>query len=188
MKKFNELRKKHTFIVSVLLVIAIVGVAATVALAVASTDPVVNTFKAADLDTEIEEPTPSPDPVPADKKKVTIKNNGESAAFIRVRVTVSPEGAAEPSYVQKTNWYYGGDGFYYYLEAVQGNGETTPLFDGVVPSEEFAASQESFDVTVYQESCVATTDLSEYPEVEDKLEAIKAAFVSASGTTTESDS
>src|SRR5699024_9792243 len=120
--------------------------------------------------------------------KVTIKNNGESAAFIRVRVTVSPEGAAEPSYVQKTNWYYGGDGFYYYLEAVQGNGETTPLFDGVVPSEEFAASQESFDVTVYQESCVATTDLSEYPEVEDKLEAIKAAFVSASGTTTESDS
>ena len=74
MKKFNELRKKHTFIVSVLLVIAIVGVAATVALAVASTDPVVNTFKAADLDTEIEEPTPSPDPVPADNKKVTIKN------------------------------------------------------------------------------------------------------------------
>lgn len=188
MKKFNELRKKHTFIVSVLLVIAIVGVAATVALAVATTDPVTNTFKAADLDTEIEEPTPTPDPspspIPADEKTVTIKNNGESPAFIRVRVTVSPEDAAEPIYkTEETEWYYGRDGFYYYLKAVQGEEETAPLFDGVTPK----IKEEPFEVTVYQESCVATVDLSGYQTNDEKLTAIKGAFQSASGTTTESE-
>lgn len=185
MKKFSELRKKHTFIVSILLALAIAGVAATVALAVASTDPVVNTFKAADLDTEIEEPTPTPSPVPADNKRVTIENHGDSPAFIRVRVNVSPENAAEPSFVQKTSWYNGGDGFYYYLESVPGKGETAPLFDRVVPSEEFQQSHESFDVTVYQESCVATGELDELDSNEKKLEVIKKAFQDASGTVTE---
>lgn len=185
MKKLSELRKKHTFIVSILLALAIAGVAATVALAVASTDPVVNTFKAADLDTEIEEPTPSPSPVPAEDKKVAIKNNGDSPAFIRVRVMISPEGAANPSYVQSSDWQDGKDGFYYYLKAVDGKEETTALFEGVVPSKNFLNSQESFEVTVYQESCVATSNLSECPTSEEKLNAMKTAFQQASGTTTE---
>lgn len=183
MKKFNEFRKKHTFIVSILLVLVIAGVATTVALATAKTAPVVNTFKAADMDTEIIEPTPDPTPQPADEKCVTVKNNGGSSAFVRVRVTVSPENAVSSEWKigGKDNWSEEQeDGFYYYLAPLTGGGETAPLFNGVTVSDEFKHSHEDFDVTVYQESCVAV-ELDDALPPEEKLEKIKEAFAAASG-------
>lgn len=181
MKKFNEFRKKHTFIVSILLVLMIAGVATTVALVTAKTAPVINTFKAADMDTEIVEPTPDPTPQPAEEKRVTVQNNGGSSAFIRVRVTVSPENAAEPRWETKTDWYYDSDdGFYYYLAPLAGGGKTAPLFDGVNVSDEFKNSHEDFDVTVYQESCVAV-ELDDTLTPQQKLEKIKEIFEAASG-------
>lgn len=184
MKKIKNIFKRHALIASFLLVFAIAGVAGTVALVVATSDPVTNTFKAASLDTDIEEPeggTP-------DNKNVSIENKKDSPAYIRVRITVSPEDAATPKYVNTTTdssgevkeaWYYNQeDGFYYYLAAVPGNhGQTKNIIEGVTVKEGYTAD---FDVTVYQESCVATTA----PDETVSLQKIKGAFDAASGRET----
>lgn len=184
MKKIKNIFKRHTLIASFLLVFAITGVAGTVALVAATSAPVTNTFKAAGLDTDIDEPEGG---TPA-QKVVTITNKKESPAYIRVRITVSPEGAAEPNYKNKTEdpsglgkalWYYNqNDGFYYYLAAVPGNGgKTSSIIDGVAVTPGYT---DDFDVTVYQESCVATKAPGEIVS----LQEIQDAFKAASGSET----
>lgn len=168
--------KRHTLIASFLLVFAIAGVAGTVALAVATSNPVTNTFKAANLDTEITEEGDNPD-----KKEVTITNQKDSPAYIRVRITVSPENAAEPNYINNDKWMNGNDGFFYYSEAVAGNGgKTLPIMDKVLVDEEYEKTEADFDVTVYQESCVASTA----PGTVVDIDTIKAAFDAATGSET----
>ena len=176
MKKIKNIFKRHTLIASFLLVFAIAGVAGTVALVVATSGPVTNTFKAASLDTDITEEGGSPD-----KKVVTVTNQKDSPAYIRVRITVSPENAANPQYINPNKWVNGNDGFYYYYQAVAGNGgKTVPIIDRVEVNEDYAKTEEPFDVTVYQESCVATTAPGETVS----LQEIKDAFDAASGSET----
>ena len=161
MKKFNFDKNKKSFILSLLLLVAVVGTAGTVALAVAKSNGVKNTFQAADNNTGIEEPGEG---TPVDKK-VSVKNDSsKNYTFIRARVTVSPEDAWEVSIPTGTKWEDGGDGFYYYCQAVapvkpnepnKGKNTTDLLIDGVTPSADFTG--DTFDVTVYEESCVATT-------------------------------
>lgn len=176
MKKIKNIFKRHTLIASFLLVFAIAGVAGTVALAVATSDPVTNTFKAASLDTDITEEGSSPD-----EKIVTITNQKDSPAYIRVRITVSPENATKPLTI-KDGWLDGNDGFYYYHQAVEGNGgKTNPIIDSIDVDEDYAKTKEPFDVTVYQESCVATKAPGETVTLED----MKNAFNAASGSVTD---
>lgn len=180
MNKIKNVFKRHTLIASFLLVFAIAGVAGTVALVAATSDPVTNTFKAAGLDTDIDEPeggTP-------DKKVVTITNKKESPAYIRVRITVSPEGAATPNYNTGTSkWLDGKDGFYYYYQAVAGNGgETERIIEGVQVKKDYADTQEPFDITVYQESCVATKAPGEAVSLQEIQDAFKAASGSETNT------
>lgn len=179
MKKLKAILKRHTLIASFLLVFAIAGVAGTVALVVATSNPVTNTFKAASLDTDITEEGGDPK-----EKVVTVTNRKDSPAYIRVRITVSPENAAEPNYIsyeQNTKWQNGGDGFYYYLEAVSGNGgKTAPIIDSVKVDGAYETTKAEFDVTVYQESCVAATAPGETVT----LENIKKAFEKATGSST----
>ena len=54
MKKFNFDKNKKSFILSLLLLAVVVGTAGTVALAVAKSNGVINTFQAADNNTGID--------------------------------------------------------------------------------------------------------------------------------------
>lgn len=161
MKKFNFDKNKKSFVLSLLLLVAVVGTAGTVALAVAKSNDVKNTFQAADNNTGIEEPEGG---TPEKKQVSVINESSENYTFIRARVTVSPEGACEVNIPKETKWEDGGDGFYYYCQAVapvkpnepdEDKSNTDLLIDGVTPSGNFKGN--TFDVTVYEESCVATT-------------------------------
>lgn len=154
MKKFRmKNRSKKTAILSVLLLAAVIGVGATIALAVAQTSPVVNTFEAGKIDTSIEEQVGI-----GMNKKVWVKNSAEAKndAFVRVRINCPEEIDLKFSDASADTWKKGDDGFYYYLYSVAPGDLTTQLLDSVSIKAEFKDSVKSFDVTVYQESCVAT--------------------------------
>ena len=81
---------RKTMLLSVILLVVLIGAGVTIALSVASTDPVVNTFQAGKIDTEIKEEFPGD----ALSKTVTVTNSSEakSDAFVRVRIN-APEGS-----------------------------------------------------------------------------------------------
>lgn len=80
MKKFKFNKNKKSFILSLLLLAAVVGTAGTVALAVGKSNKVINTFQAADNNTGIDEG----DGGEPKNKVVSIKNESEKdKAFIR---------------------------------------------------------------------------------------------------------
>lgn len=176
MKKF--LKKKKVFIITLALALGIVATAATVAIMTATTGSVQNFFNPADVNTHIEEQVDD-QTVKANTsilKAPVVVNDGPSNAFIRARITISPSTSgvkllagewsaltgADKVFTQKSevfngtvfadngNWIYcQEDGFYYYNIPVQAEDTTASIFDAVVLTE-------SADVTVYQESVLAT--------------------------------
>ena len=62
---------RKTMLLSVILLVVLIGAGVTIALSVASTDPVVNTFQAGKIDTEIKEEFPGD----ALSKTVTVTNS-----------------------------------------------------------------------------------------------------------------
>lgn len=152
LKKYNK-----TFIASLLMLVLIVGAAVTVAFSVARSNDVKNTFKAAEIDTEIEEEFG----VDLTKKvKVTNSSEATSPAFIRVRISCSPEDIEAALVLNQTpgnGWMDGGDGFYYYLDAVMPGGSTAELLSKVdqdkIPEN---VKGVDFDIVIYQEAVVAT--------------------------------
>lgn len=174
MKKVKNMKTKRTFIVSFLLIVAIAGAAVTIALAVAQSTPVTNTFTAADHNTNIDENVEG-----NLTKEVRVQNSASnSPAFIRVRLTPSPEGSVNLIFAEDAfatdKWVNGGDGFYYYLQAVEPGNSTDMLLKAVEPVGDIT----TFDVTVYEESCVAT----QIPSGTDALTHIKATFNASTGT------
>ena len=150
LRKYNK-----TFIASLLMLIMIVGAAVTVAFSVARSNDVENTFKAADIDTKIEEEFGD-----GLTKKVKVSNSADatSPAFIRVRISCSPEDieAALVLNLDGSKWIDGHDGFYYYLDAVIPGDSTAELLTEVdqnkIPD---AVKGADFDIIIYQESVVA---------------------------------
>lgn len=134
------------------------GVAGTYATLTAVTGDVINSFTGEVIETRIEEKFPEQDVKPGRslKKDVKIVNEGPSDAFIRARVTISPDKAVtftgtDSKWVQDGEWYY-------YTEVVSAPKEadgvkkyysTTSLMTQVeIPSD----LKEDFDITVYQEA------------------------------------
>lgn len=153
-RKFNN---KKTFIASFLMIILIIGAATTIAFSIAQSNVVQNNFKAASIDTEIEEN------IDANLTKEVIVHNTDkanSSAFVRVRISCSPEEIQDTLVLnmgEGSKWQDGGDGFYYYLEAVVPDGYTTPLLSRV-DSDVLKANHpdvKDFDIIVYQEAVVA---------------------------------
>lgn len=181
MKQFNIKNfNKKISILSVLLLIAVIGVGATIALAVARTSPVVNTFKAGKIDTGIDEDVDS-----NFNKSVKVMNNAEaeSDAYVRVRLNHPEEIGLKLSEESNSTWKKGDDGFYYYLYSVEPGAPTTELLSSLEVPEGYT---EAFDVTVYQESCIATQmnryDSDSQENTPLKLEDIQKAFEDATGT------
>lgn len=190
MKKLN-LKSIHrkTLLLSLVLLVAIIGVGVTVALSVAKSNPVVNTFKAGKIDTELDET------VSGLNKSVSVHNSekADSDAFIRVRIN-APDGIVLKLSENYTEyWEDGGDGFYYFLYSVAPGESTTELLSSV-GIDEYATEavkkelkKNGFDVTVYQESCIAS-QISHYEDEGAKpisVDNVKAAFDRATTNQTE---
>lgn len=82
MKHFIKAQAK--LLVTVLTLVVVLGIGATVAYLHDTTDPVTNTFDPAQLDTKIEETVDT-----NGTKNVVIANTGKSNAYVRARIMVS---------------------------------------------------------------------------------------------------
>lgn len=166
MKYFN---KKLT--VSILLLFVIVGIGGTFALSIAKTGPVVNLFKAADHDTNIKEE------IDGLTKTVQVTNSAkDSPAFIRIRFEISPDQIGSDMTIDlvDNSWVYGNDGFYYYTKAVKSQEDTGEIKASVDPEK---INVDTFDILVYEESCVANIAAGQSADVAD----IQEAFAQAAG-------
>lgn len=146
----HTMKHKKMMITLAACAVVLAGIGGTYSVLTASTDTVKNTFKPEVIETEIEEDFSGGD----FNKKVTVKNIGPDDAFIRARVTVSPEEVAEWKHSNSDgddwDWVDGKDGWYYYPYVVPSGKSTTSLMTKVELKD--ANFEGDFDVTVYQEA------------------------------------
>lgn len=144
MKK--HINKKSIIIASVMLLL-LVAVGTTIAYIFTETEPVENTFNPSKVSCAVVEK--GYEPVSggiqniSEKSNVQIKNTGDTDAYIRVAVVVNWASAGgsgvwaqkpadsdyEITYNSNEDWFYGGDGFYYYSKAVPPGESTSVLID-----------------------------------------------------------
>lgn len=181
-------KSKISLWASVLALVVMVAVGATLALMASTSNSVTNTFAAAQVETEIDEN------LEYGNKIVTIENTGKSPVYVRARIMVS--GVAEsqvaivgseteatdqnkvylvmPNVGETSDWEklsdnvtYNSD-YYYYKKALNPAGEdgekTSLLLEKVVVGSGLATQLKedpNFSVTVYHESVLAiNTDLT----------------------------
>lgn len=176
-------KTKRMLTATLLALVMMVAVGATLALMASTSNSVTNTFAAAQVETEIEE-----DGLDMGNKEVTIVNNGKSPVYVRARIMVS--GVAEsqvaivgseteatdqnkvylvmPNVGETSDWEklsdsstYNSD-YYYYKKALNPAGEdgdkTSLLLEKVVVGSglvEQLKDNPNFSVTVYHESVLA---------------------------------
>ena len=197
-------KSKISLWASVLALVVVIGVGATLALMSSSSNAVTNSFTAADIDTEIEEVLTNGD------KQVSIKNYGPSDAYVRARIMVSGVNpanveivaseaeigtpAADKVYLvmkNQTLWVQEDgaaqeDDFYYYLGVLGADKSSKNLLDKVVLGDELAADKDfldTFSVTIYHESVLAINQ-PESITVEVVKDAFEAAALSTATTPT----
>lgn len=173
-------KSKISLWASVLALVVIIGVGATLALMASPSNSVTNSFSAADIDTEIEEKG-----LTEGDKQVSIKNYGPSDAYVRARIMVSgvnpenveivsaaPEtpdadkvylvmknnGSAVKQWTKKdsdNNTY--SDDFYYYLDVLTKDESSKNLLEKVVLGKDLQGEDflNTFSVTIYHESVLA---------------------------------
>lgn len=176
-------KSKISLWASILALVVIIGVGATLALMSSSSNAVTNSFTAADIDTEIDEVLDN------GNKQVSITNNGPSDAYVRARIMVSgvnPENveivAQEPTTVDPNTVYLVmknngsavkqwtkkdsdnntySDDFYYYLGVLEANNpsknSSANLLEKVVLGKDLQGEDflNTFSVTIYHESVLA---------------------------------
>ena len=113
--------RKAALILSLCLIFAL-AVGTTVALLVAHTNAVTNTFTAAKSDIKIDENVEN-----GEKSSIRVRNTGTAAAYVRVKLVMNwvdesgrvVTGALpEVSIVRDGSWITGSDGIYYYTKPV----------------------------------------------------------------------
>lgn len=151
--------RKAALILSLCLIFAL-AVGTTVALLVAHTNAVTNTFTAAKSKITIEEKTDD-----GIKSEIYVKNEGTATSYVRVKLVmnwVSKDGktiSATPVNISvdydKTNWFEQG-GIYYYKTPVAPTGQTSNLLEGnPIEQPEGAPDGYHLEVTVLAESIQA---------------------------------
>lgn len=178
-------KTKRMLTATLLALVMMVAVGATLALMASTSNSVTNTFAAAQVETEIDEDLTN------NNKKVTIENTGKSPVYVRARIMVSgvdpekievvttePMGEAideDTLYLVMLNvgeskdWEQatgatGKDDYYYYKKVLPGKEEsgqtysTSSLLEKVVVGSGLATQLKdnpNFSVTVYHESVLA---------------------------------
>lgn len=165
------------------LALGLTGTAVTFASVKAVSNAVVNSFEAGEVKTSIEEEFEGTvEKNKTVKKNLAVRNEGRSNAYIRARITVSPEKDLDVTLLHGSwvngsftsegtalavnaggfydpdgdgvGWYAGTDGWFYYSAPVEPGTVTETLFDAVKIGEVSG----DFDITVYQEAVYSSTD------------------------------
>ena len=148
--------RKAALILSLCLIFAL-AVGTTVALLVAHTNAVTNTFKAATSEIKIEEKTDN-----GVKSEIYVKNEGTATSYVRVKLVcnwVDDDGnvSATPVPAPKitnSDWFEL-NGIYYYKMPVAPKGQTSNLLEGNPIKQENAPEGCHLEVTVLAESIQA---------------------------------
>lgn len=191
-------KSKISLWASVLALVVVIGIGATLALMASPSNSVTNSFSAADIDTEIEEN------LAGGNKEVSIHNYGPSDAYVRARIMVSgvnPENveivseepvegdvAADTVYLvmqnngtgdkqwtkedSDTNGNYSDD-FYYYLDVLTKDESSKNLLKKVVLGKDLQGEDflNTFSVTIYHESVLAIDKTANLATVKDSFDA-----------------
>ena len=154
--------RKTALILSLCLIFAL-AVGTTVALLVAHTNAVTNTFTAAESKITIDENVEN-----GEKSSIQVKNIGTATSYVRVKLVMNwvdesgrvVTGALpEVSIVRDGSWITGSDGIYYYKMPVALNDLTSNLLDGnPIKQPEDAPDGYHLEVTVLAESIQAAPD------------------------------
>ncbi len=149
--------RKAALILSLCLIFAL-AVGTTFALLKANTDPVTNTFAAAESKIDIIEKTDD-----GKKSEVKVKNIGTATSYVRAKLVLNwvdennniVSGGTLPQVtINETNWFEGSDGIYYYKTPVAPEGLTSNLLKD--PIEQTNAPKGChLEVTVLAESIQA---------------------------------
>ena len=148
--------RKTALILSLCLIFAL-AVGTTVALLVAHTNAVTNTFKVAESGTHIEEVTKD-----GVKSSIIVQNTGTATSYVRVKLVcnwvdkdknVSATPAPAPV-ITNSDWFEK-DGIYYYTKPVAPTGQTSNLLEGNPIKQESAPDGCHLEVTVLAESIQA---------------------------------
>lgn len=180
----KKISRKLVLLLSLVAVLAIT-VGGTLAYLQATTGLLTNTFKLADVHTEIEEEV-------GDTKRVYIQNEGESDVYVRVRLSLSGLTEAQMGAVQVISdgdvtddeyaaykgadcitilthgkWaqtdatapapMFSPDGFFYYTAELDAKQMTEPPLEVVVGKNAGVTDAQNFQVIVYHESVLART-------------------------------
>ena len=200
-------KSKISLWASVLALVVVIGVGATLALMASPSNAVTNSFTAADIDTEIEEVLTNGD------KQVSIKNYGPSDAYVRARIMVSGVNPAnveivaqEPTAVDPNTVYLVmknngsaakqwtkkdsdnntySDDFYYYLGVLAKDQKSENLLDKVVLGSNLQGEDflDTFSVTIYHESVLAINKPAKV-DINTVKDAFEAAALSTATTPT----
>lgn len=168
-------KTKRMLTATLLALVMMVAVGATLALMASTSNSVTNTFAAAQVETEIDEDLKD------GNKKVTIENTGKSPVYVRARIMVSGVAESQVAIVgseteatdqnkvylvmeNQSQWQQADasakDNYYYYLNVLEPNQRTSELLTKVViPDKDLRTKLkemgEKFSVTVYHESVLA---------------------------------
>lgn len=151
--------RKAALILSLCLIFAL-AVGTTVALLVAHTNAVTNTFTAAKSKITIEEKTDN-----GIKSEIYVKNEGTATSYVRVKLVcnwvdkdgnVSATPVPAPT-ITNSDWFVK-DGIYYYKMPVALNGETSNLLQDHPITQGEAPDGYHLEVTVLAESIQAAPD------------------------------
>ena len=151
--------RKTALILSLCLIFAL-AVGTTFALLQANTDPVTNTFKAAESKITIEEKTDN-----GIKSEIYVKNEGTAVSYVRVKLVmnwvdnttgniVSGDNLPNVTLNSDNSWFLGSDGIYYYKMPVAPDGKTTNLLKTPIEQQN-APEGYHLEVTVLAESIQA---------------------------------
>lgn len=147
-------RKKRVVygVIALFLVLLLVGGGYLVYAAMTAQDKKINDFQIGQVETKLEEVfDDSITEIPKDQsiqKRVTVKNTGTIKQFVRVmvlpevRASITGDSTNEQvlSLVigkdilledQTSDWHNGGDGYFYYLKAVERDASTSKLFESI---------------------------------------------------------
>lgn len=153
--------RKAALILSLCLIFAL-AVGTTVALLVAHTNAVTNTFTAAKSEIKIEENTDN-----GSKSEIYVKNEGTATSYVRVKLVmnwVSDDGSKTISatpvgitpVINDPDWFLGTDGIYYYTKPVAPQALTKNLLkDPITEPTEGKPAGCHLEVTVLAESIQA---------------------------------
>lgn len=148
--------RKTALILSLCLIFAL-AVGTTVALLVAHTNAVTNTFKAAESGTHIEEKTEG-----GEKSSIIVENTGTATSYVRVKLVcnwvdkdgnVSATPVPAPT-IKNSDWFVK-DGIYYYTKPVAPDGKTSNLLKDHPITQGEAPEGYRLEVTVLAESIQA---------------------------------